>query len=441
MAKVTPGNKLYFYQLFATEIGVGKQVRISRIEEVLEAADVLLEDVECETVDELVAELNEFIKLTVFKGGRRFVTVFVNEDLDLMLQRGAELAAEKKAAAAAGKAWRHGRASKVPRPAKPRHRRPKKLAPQPVATEASPTAAQPQAPAAAVDEASDAVETPAVDAPTDSVDAAPESVPDATPEDAPAPMEPAPDASNADQDETPSDAEDGTDDRGRPALSTTEPTDDASESPTTSERDAEPAAADEPAGPVTKPASAPSPTQEQPPQDDRAHDAHADDEAPGILTVAEERSAPISLTITYDPSAESAAPATPPKDEPRPEPEASPKDQDADAERVQPVRSPRRPAQVISWPESISQEVFCPDSSLLAIFQALPPTIGILDALDEGFELARQAGTIEGTRTRFTYPLSRRIEGNPPIEVTVRRDAHLPAGKHWRLEQVDTGVE
>jgi hypothetical protein len=94
----------------------------------------------------------------------------------------------------------------------------------------------------------------------------------------------------------------------------------------------------------------------------------------------------------------------------------------------------------IGWPERISDEVFCPDVRLLELYQALPPSIGIFDALDEGWEFAREAGTLEGTRIQVTFPLSRRIEGNPPIEVSMRRAERLIAGKHWVLSQVDTGL-
>ena len=49
MPNLTPGNRLYFYQLFTQELGIGKQTTLLRVEEVLAEADVLLEDVECES--------------------------------------------------------------------------------------------------------------------------------------------------------------------------------------------------------------------------------------------------------------------------------------------------------------------------------------------------------------------------------------------------------
>ena len=65
MGKVTTGNRLYFYQLLTERIGVGKQVLIPRVEEVLAAEDVEPADLEFETTADLLAAMPEIIKLTV----------------------------------------------------------------------------------------------------------------------------------------------------------------------------------------------------------------------------------------------------------------------------------------------------------------------------------------------------------------------------------------
>ena len=44
MAKVTLGNKLYLYRLFSNSIGIGKQASPERLQEVLEADGIWLED-------------------------------------------------------------------------------------------------------------------------------------------------------------------------------------------------------------------------------------------------------------------------------------------------------------------------------------------------------------------------------------------------------------
>ena len=143
MPKITPGNHLYFYQLFSTEIGVGKQVPLSRIEEVLAEADVLLDDVECSSLGQLLGELSDFVKLTVFKKGRVFATVQPRPDLDELLQK----AAQPNEKGAGGKSWKRGRRSKDATPTKPRHKRV-----QPVAEKAVQAVAK-QATQAIADEA------------------------------------------------------------------------------------------------------------------------------------------------------------------------------------------------------------------------------------------------------------------------------------------------
>ena len=54
MGKITTGNRLYFYQLFSEKIGVGKQVLVPRAEEVLAAEDIEPEDLEFDSVLELL---------------------------------------------------------------------------------------------------------------------------------------------------------------------------------------------------------------------------------------------------------------------------------------------------------------------------------------------------------------------------------------------------
>ena len=85
MAKVTPGFKLYLYQLLSRELGFGKQTLLPRVEEVLAADDIIAQDLECDTIQELVEACPDFLKLTMFKKGRAYATVLRNEEWDQML--------------------------------------------------------------------------------------------------------------------------------------------------------------------------------------------------------------------------------------------------------------------------------------------------------------------------------------------------------------------
>ena len=122
MPKVTTGNRLYFYQLFSREIGIGKQVSISRIEEVLAAEDLEPGDLEFETTADLLAAMPEIVKLTVFKKGRTYATLIQNEEFDAILARLAAPAAAEKGAKGGPKTWKRKKGPKDPTPAKPRKR-------------------------------------------------------------------------------------------------------------------------------------------------------------------------------------------------------------------------------------------------------------------------------------------------------------------------------
>ena len=59
-----------------------------------------------------------------------------------------------------------------------------------------------------------------------------------------------------------------------------------------------------------------------------------------------------------------------------------------------------------------------------------------MGALDEGWEYAQQADTIEGTHSELSFPLSRTNKPGFPIEVTIKRTARIPSGKAWQLVSV-----
>ncbi|MDO5107155.1 MAG: DUF3825 domain-containing protein [Coriobacteriaceae bacterium] len=122
MGKVTAGNRLYFYQLLSEKIGVGKQVLIPRVEEVLAAEDIEPADLEFETTADLLAAMPEIVKLTVFKKGRVYATLIANEELDGILERLAAPAPAEKGAKGGAKSWKKKKGPKDPTPAKPRKR-------------------------------------------------------------------------------------------------------------------------------------------------------------------------------------------------------------------------------------------------------------------------------------------------------------------------------
>ena len=164
MPKITPGNRLYFYQLFQREIGFGNQVRIAVFADALAADDIAPADCGCETAEELLEGLGEFLKITTFKKGRVFATLQQTPELDEMLAKAKQPSDDKDVRA--GKSWKRKRAGKIVKPAKPRHKRQKaieKSAAPETATEAvDATEAVAEAEASAAPEVVEAIEPEAV---------------------------------------------------------------------------------------------------------------------------------------------------------------------------------------------------------------------------------------------------------------------------------------
>ena len=119
MSKITPGNRLYLYQLFSRELGMRRQTLLPRVEEVLAADGLAPADLGCNDMRELCEQLPEFIKLTVFKKGYVYATVIECEEYDRSLAKLGSDSGEKSSAS--GKPWKRKRGAKGIKPVKPRH--------------------------------------------------------------------------------------------------------------------------------------------------------------------------------------------------------------------------------------------------------------------------------------------------------------------------------
>ena len=82
------GNRIYLYRLLRDAIGCGKQTFMTQVEEALATGDMAAYDLGFESTRELLEELDDCIKLTVFKGGRLYATVIANEAWDTALAKG-----------------------------------------------------------------------------------------------------------------------------------------------------------------------------------------------------------------------------------------------------------------------------------------------------------------------------------------------------------------
>lgn len=170
MPKITPGNRLYLYQLLSRELGVRRQTLLPRVEETLAADGICPEDLGCADARELCEQLPEFIKLTVFKKGYVYATVIECAEYDQALSKLAS--GDGKKGASSGKPWKRKRGAKALKPVKPRHVE----KPAEKNVEAADGAAEPGAVPLAETEAETAAETEAI------TEAAPGVVAEAEPE-------------------------------------------------------------------------------------------------------------------------------------------------------------------------------------------------------------------------------------------------------------------
>ncbi|MDU5130286.1 DUF3825 domain-containing protein [Atopobium minutum] len=121
MATISKNNALYLYKLLKEELGCGIQTPLSTVEAILMADEITPVDLDCADINALMTALPDFVKLTVFKKGRVFVTIIPNEEFDSALDKLDEPSAADKAAAKR-KPWKRRHSAKALRPQKPRHK-------------------------------------------------------------------------------------------------------------------------------------------------------------------------------------------------------------------------------------------------------------------------------------------------------------------------------
>lgn len=419
------GNHIYLYRLLRDAIGCGKQTFMTQVEEALAAGDMTAYDLGFESTRELLEELNDCIKLTVFKGGRLYATVIANEAWDAALAKGED---KPKAAKGAKQSYKKKkRGEKDLKAVRPKHvKRPEpeamvEAAPEPepeaeievaievtaeaeteiaattdleVISEQEATVELNEAPKSTTEEAADQPETPAFqnsdvfgnEAEDDQSD---EPANQGATESAPEPETPQPaisltvvyDPENANAGittmaSTPIEAKPSIEAEDAPEADAKTETEDTSVSvePTDSAVNPEPV-----------PESAP---------------------------VIESTSAPVYDQIPV------AAPAPAPAAVPAPAPAA--------------------PAIPEDFPVDFATEVFCPGPLLHQLSTYLPYGADTLCIVGEYYWIARERGTIEAARNRASFPL-RYTQAGERHEVTVRirRNTTGGLGSTWAIDKVE----
>ena len=419
------GNHIYLYRLLRDAIGCGKQTFMTQVEEALAAGDMDAYDLGFESTRELLEELDDCIKLTVFKGGRLYATVIANDAWDTALAKGED---KPKAAKGAKQSYKKKkRGEKDLKAVRPKHVK----RPEP---EAMVEAAPEPEPETEIEVAIEVTAGTEIAATTDSEVISEQ---DATAELNEAPKLTTEEA--ADQPETP-----------------------AFQNSDVFDNEAEDDQSDEPADQgVTE--SAPEPETPQPaisltvvydPENANA----------GITTMAstpieakssvENENAPqVELdTATANAPAivESADSAAMPKvgtesvlgTEPAPAIEVTPVNEQASAPAMAPTPAPAALTIPEDFPVDFATEVFCPGPLLHQLSTYLPYGADTLGIVGEYYWIARERGTIEAARNRASFPL-RYTQAGERREVTVRirRNTAGGLGAAWAIDKVESSAE
>ena len=421
------GNHIYLYRLLRDAIGCGKQTFMTQVEEALAAGDMAAYDLGFESTRELLEELDDCIKLTVFKGGRLYATVIANEAWDAALAKGEDKPKATKGAKQSYKKKKRG--EKDLKAVRPKHvKRPE---PEPVA-EAVPEP-EPEAEIEVAIEVTAEAETE-IAAMTDPKVISKQ---EATVELNEAPKSTTEEA--ADQTET-------------PAFQNSDVFGNEAEDAQSDEPDDQDASESTPEPETPQPAI--SLTVVYDPENANA----------GITTMAstpievkpsvENQSAPqVELdTATADAPAivEPADSAAMPKadiesvlgTEPAPVIEVTPVNEQASAPAMVPAPAPEVPAIPEDFPVDFATEVFCPGPLLHQLSTYLPYGADTLGIVGEYYWIARERGTIKAARNRASFPL-RYTQAGERREVTVRirRNTTDGLGSTWAIDKVEAPVE
>lgn len=421
------GNHIYLYRLLRDAIGCGKQTFMTQVEEALATGDMAAYDLGFESTRELLEELDDCIKLTVFKGGRLYATVIANEAWDTALAKGED---KPKAAKGAKQSYKKKkRGEKDLKAVRPKHVK----RPEPVA-EVAPEP-EPEVEAEVTAEVTAEVETEIAATTEPEVMAEQEAavelneVPKSKAEE------------TAGQPETP--AFQNSDVFGDNAE------DDQSDEP--ANQDATEATPEpetpQPAISLTvvydpENANAGITTMVSTPVEAKPNVEAEDTPQAGAKTGTEDTSISVEPTdsIAKPEAASESAPviesASAPACDQAPTPAPTPVPNSA------PAPAPAAPTIPGDFPIDFATEVFCPSPLLHQLSTYLPYGADTLGIVGEYYWIARERGTIEAGRNRASFPL-RYTQAGKRHEVTVRirRNTTGGLGATWAIDKVEAPVE
>lgn len=403
--QLNQNNRIYLYDLFRTKLGCGRQTFVTQVEEALASDELDACSLGYEDTRALLEDLDAFVTLTVFKGGRLYATIEAQPEWDEVLD-----AANNGTGAGTGSAkpWKRKRGQRPLKPVRPQvvvveepvdaeapadeNAAAEEPSAEQLAEDAGDGASSAEHEGAAVEDANNAAKSPERDA----VDVVADGETNTAPADETSPCEP-------------SGAVDGKD--ASPDAAADEPSD-------------EPAA--------TPAAEAPEPAISLTVIYDPEH-ANA-----GIQTLA---STPVSTApakqvdealAAANPAAqtENAGEATAPLTaRPSATPTAAP----------QPQPAPTAPLDLDAYPKDFATDVWCPANLLSELTALLPYGADVLGIASEWFLIACERGTAELSRNRAAFPLRYLCDGERcSATIRLKRRPASDTGAPWALEAVET---
>ena len=417
------GNHIYLYRLLRDAIGCGKQTFMTQVEEALAAGDMTAYDLGFESTRELLEELNDCIKLTVFKGGRLYATVIANEAWDAALAKGEDKPKTAKGAKQSYKKKKRG--EKDLKAVRPKHVK----RPEPEAMVEAAPEPEPETEIEVAIEVTAEAETE-IAATTDSEviskqEAAVElnEAPKSTTEEAADQPEPSAfqnsdvfgDEAEDDQSDEPAD-QDATEsapepETPQPAISLTVVYDPENAN----------------AG-ITTMASTPIEAKSSV-ENENATQVELDTataNAPAIVESADSAAMPkVGIESVLG-------------TEPAPVVEVTPVNEQAFAPAMVPTPAPVAPAIPEDFPIDFATEVFCPGPLLHQLSTYLPYGADTLGIVGEYYWIARERGTIEAARNRASFPLRYTQAGERhEVAVRIRRNTTGGLGSTWAIDKVE----
>lgn len=373
--QLTPNNRIYLYQLLSRELGCGKQTFMPAVEEALARDRMTSDDLGFESTRALFEALEEFVKLTVFKGGRIYATVMAQPAWDEALAA-LESGKAKDAGSPSNKPWKRKKADKTLKPVRPKRVKRPEPAPEPEPEPIAKTEAveSPSLPGAAAQTRAEETEATSKNTDTDAAN---------IPEDAPA-------TETAETAETVEVVEIVETTGIHEEASITEPDD---------------ACACVEGGPQPSPAVS--------------------------LTVTYDPYSGIDRETKLE-----SHPISPKPDQAPLEPACAPSQLATNQAPLSVAPASLSPAVLATYPTDFSTEVYLASELIADLCELLPYGTDVFTLLAEDYARARTLELISGTRARATFPLRiQHADSIEPIRVTLKKRGGT--GLQWELSSVE----